>query len=111
MLKQIMKYFFFKRFFDILFSFLIIFLLMPIFIIIAIKIKLSSPGPVLYKAIRTGKNNTRFNIYKFRTMVNNADKIGGFSTALNDNRLTKFAHTSFILHIIAAKQLKKQNKL
>ncbi len=85
-----MNYFFFKRLFDIIFSLLIGLLLMPFFIIIAIKIKSSSSGPVLYKAIRTGKNNTRFYIYKFRTMVNNADKIGGFSTALNDNRLTKF---------------------
>ena len=85
-----MKYIFYKRLFDILFSLLIIFILMPIFIIIAIKIKISSPGPILYKAIRTGRNNSRFYIYKFRTMVNNADTIGGFSTALNDNRLTKF---------------------
>ena len=63
--------------------------LCPIFILIAIIIKITSPGKVFYKGIRAGRNNINFRIYKFRTMVQDAENIGGPSTALNDFRLTK----------------------
>ena len=63
--------------------------LCPIFILIAIIIKITSPGKVFYKGIRAGRNNIDFRIYKFRTMVQDAENIGGPSTALNDFRLTK----------------------
>ena len=85
-----MKYLFFKRLFDILFSLITIVIFIPIFIVISVSIKLSSKGPIIFRSIRTGKNNSRFYIYKFRSMVDNADKIGGPSTALNDSRLTRF---------------------
>lgn len=78
-----------KRIFDIvlcLFSlpFLIIF-----FIIIALAIRIDSSGPIFYRGWRTGLGGIPFRIFKFRTMIVNADKIGGPSTALNDPRLTK----------------------
>ncbi len=77
-----------KRIFDIVLSvFLIIILLLPI-IIISILIKCTSRGPILYKQIRVTTYNREFKIYKFRTMVENADKIGSLVTSMNDNRIT-----------------------
>lgn len=58
-------------------------------IFLSIIIKVTSPGKVFYKGIRTGRNNKNFKIYKFRTMVHNAESIGGHSTALDDFRFTK----------------------
>lgn len=78
-----------KRFFDVSVCFVVLSFLFPLFVIIAIIIKLSSPGPVIYRGWRTGLGGKPFRIYKFRTMVVNAEKIGGVSTALNDSRLTK----------------------
>ncbi|MFH1451197.1 MAG: sugar transferase [bacterium] len=77
-----------KRCFDIVVSFYGLFVAMPVLLIIAILVKKSSPGPVFYKGTRVGKNNKVFKMYKFRTMVANADKIGGPSTAGDDPRLT-----------------------
>lgn len=77
-----------KTFFDIVFSFLALISLSPLLLFIAVMIKITSPGNVFYRGVRVGKNNIDFKIYKFRTMVKNADKIGGDSTALNDSRLT-----------------------
>ena len=59
---------FFKRFFDIILSFLAIVILAPVFLIIAIAIKCDSKGPVIFKQKRIGKNKKLFNILKFRTM-------------------------------------------
>ena len=50
---------------------------------------MTSPGKVLYRGVRAGKNEINFKIYKFRTMVKNAENIGGHSTSINDTRLTK----------------------
>jgi len=61
-----------KRIFDLAFSSIILFLLLPFFLIIAVLIKLSSPGPVLYVSKRCGKNGRIFNFYKFRSMFNEA---------------------------------------
>ncbi|MEO5998458.1 MAG: sugar transferase [Chitinophagaceae bacterium] len=63
-----------KRLFDIVISFLVITLLSPVFLLIAIAIKLESKGPVLYVSKRAGKGYRIFNFYKFRTMVLDADK-------------------------------------
>lgn len=79
-----------KRLFDIFFSFLGVLILLPIFIIIGALIKIGSKGPVFYKGIRAGKNGKPFKIWKFRTMVANAEAIGGADTADDDTRLTKF---------------------
>jgi len=78
-----------KKIFDMIFSLLGIIILSPIFLVTSLLIKLGSSGPVLYKGTRVGKNKKLFKMYKFRTMVINADKIGGPSTSKNDSRLTK----------------------
>lgn len=78
-----------KKLFDLTFSFISIILLLPIFLIIAIIIKLDSPGPVFYRGVRIGKHWKPFRPYKFRTMVDNAENLGGSTTAENDNRITK----------------------
>lgn len=64
-----------KRLTDIFCSFILILLLSPVYIITAILIYIESPGPVLFKQIRVGKNGKHFNFYKFRSMVMNADKL------------------------------------
>lgn len=78
-----------KTLFDIIISILAIIALTPLFIIIYLVIKLTSDGDALYKGVRAGKKNIPFKIYKFRTMVEDAENIGGHSTALDDFRLTK----------------------
>jgi lipopolysaccharide/colanic/teichoic acid biosynthesis glycosyltransferase len=64
-------------------------LLLPILSVVALVIKNDSSGPVFYRAQRVGKGGKIFTMYKFRTMVVNADKIGGPSTPIDDPRLTK----------------------
>ncbi len=77
-----------KRLADIIISSIAVILLSPILITIAICIKILDPGPVLYKAQRIGLHGEIFRMFKFRTMVVNADKIGGSSTPDNDPRIT-----------------------
>jgi lipopolysaccharide/colanic/teichoic acid biosynthesis glycosyltransferase len=77
-----------KRVFDLTMALLALLLLWPLLLIIALVIRAQSPGPVFYRGIRTGLNGISFRIFKFRTMVANAERIGGPSTALNDPRLT-----------------------
>lgn len=79
----------FKRTFDFILALIIFLILLPIFALIFITIKFDSKGPVFYKAQRGGYHNIPFRIFKFRTMIINADKIGGGTTALNDTRITK----------------------
>jgi lipopolysaccharide/colanic/teichoic acid biosynthesis glycosyltransferase len=78
-----------KRIFDAIFSCLGLILLLPLFIIIAILIKLDSSGPVFYRGVRVGKDGKSFKIYKFRSMVADAEKKGGPSTSKTDTRVTK----------------------
>ena len=78
-----------KRIFDITISIIALIILFPFFIFISISIKASSKGNIFYLGLRTGKKNKNFYIYKFRTMIQDAEDIGGPSTALNDFRLTK----------------------
>lgn len=78
-----------KRVFDVILSAGMLFVLSPVFVILAIAIKLDSPGPVFYKQERVTQYGRKFRIYKFRTMVNNADKLGSAVTVSNDNRITK----------------------
>jgi exopolysaccharide biosynthesis polyprenyl glycosylphosphotransferase len=65
--------FFVKRIFDIILSLIGIIILLPIYLIIAISIKLDSKGPILFKQVRVGKDRKNFTIYKFRTMVVSAE--------------------------------------
>ena len=78
-----------KRLFDIIFSFIGLVVLFPFFLFIGILIKLGSKGPVFYRGLRVGRFGKLFKIYKFRTLVANADKIGGPSTTGDDSRITK----------------------
>jgi lipopolysaccharide/colanic/teichoic acid biosynthesis glycosyltransferase len=78
-----------KRLFDILFSFIGVLLLQPLFVVVAIMIKVESTGPVFFKQGRVGKNFRRFMIYKFRTMVVDAEKKGLRITSGGDHRVTR----------------------
>ena len=82
-------YNFLKRIFDIFFSATFAFLLIPIYLIIALKIKIDSEGPILYKPLRTGFKGKTFQIYKFRTMFVGSD-LGPGTTSKGDKRITKF---------------------
>ena len=74
-----------KNIFDIIFSAILLSFLFPIFILIAIAIKLTSKGPVLFKQVRSGLNGREFTFYKFRTMVTNAE--GLRDTLERDNEM------------------------
>ena len=78
-----------KRLFDIIFSFLGLILVLPLLLLLAVLIKRELPGPVFYRGVRIGKGGRLFRIFKFRSMVENAEELGGPSTAGDDPRLTK----------------------
>ena len=75
--------------FDISISSVLLLILSPLFLILAIAIKIDSPGPVFYRQERVTQYGKRFYIHKFRTMVQNADKKGSLVTVKNDNRITR----------------------
>ncbi|MBO5907609.1 MAG: sugar transferase [Clostridia bacterium] len=79
---------FLKRVFDILFALMVLVVSSPILLIIALAIKLDSKGPVIFKQRRLGKGGKEFNIYKFRTMIVNAEAAGVYSDK-NDKRITR----------------------
>lgn len=78
-----------KRIFDIIVSILMIILLSPVLIAVSIWIKLDSKGPVFYRQERITQYGQVFRIFKFRTMVTGADKIGTLVTTKNDSRITR----------------------
>lgn len=78
-----------KRIFDFLLSLFGIIILSPIFIIVSIAIKLDSKGSILFLQKRVGRYGKEFNIYKFRTMVTDAEKLGKQITVGKDNRITR----------------------
>lgn len=78
----------FKRVFDFVVSVFGLIVLSPVYLILAIAIKLDSPGPVFYRQERVTQYGKRFRIHKFRTMVQNADK-GSQVTVNNDSRITR----------------------
>ncbi len=77
-----------KRLFDLVCSAIGLLVLSPLLVVLCVLIKLEDGGPVLYRGVRVGRYGKRFRIFKFRTMVVNADKIGGPSTADDDARIT-----------------------
>ena len=77
-----------KRFFDYLFSLLAIILLSPFMILTAIAVKLSSSGSIIYKQERIGQYGKKFNIYKFRSMYEDAEKEGPKLSSKTDSRIT-----------------------
>ncbi|MCI8886336.1 MAG: sugar transferase [Dorea sp.] len=81
-----------KRIIDIIMAFFFIIIAIPIYVFISIAILLEDGRPVFYRALRGGYKGKPFWIFKFRTMVKNADKIGGGTTAMHDPRITKIGH-------------------
>ena len=81
-------YLLFKRSNDLLFSFLAIIFFIPIFLIISLLIKLDSVGPILFLTKRTGKDNKKFIMFKFRTMTFNSSTENR-TTSSNDDRITR----------------------
>ena len=78
-----------KRLFDIAASAIMLVILSPVFLVLAVFIKIDSPGPVFYRQERVTAYGRRFRIHKFRTMVNHADKKGSLVTVSNDSRVTR----------------------
>lgn len=96
-------YHFVKRFFDVILSASGLVLLSPLMAVIAYKIKKEDNGPIFYKQIRVGKNGHCFEMYKFRSMVTNADQLleklkdqnevtGAMFKMKHDPRITKIGH-------------------
>ena len=81
---------FFKRVFDFMFSLIVLIVLLPLLFIVAIAIKIESPGPVIFKQERIGRYGKTFTIYKFRSMCVGAEKKGsGQYSFKGDPRVTK----------------------
>src|SRR5699024_1720512 len=79
-----------KRLFDFICSLVMIIILLPLFFLIGLSIKIEDKGPMFFKQDRLGKEGKIFKIYKFRTMIVNAEKVGtGLSTFEGDPRVTK----------------------
>lgn len=79
---------FFKRMFDIAVSSIMLIILSPVFLILAIAIKIDSKGPVFYRQVRVTQYNRKFRIFKFRSMIRDADK-GSLVTLDGDARVTR----------------------
>ena len=80
---------FFKRLFDIIVSFLMLIIISPVYLILAIAIKIDSKGPVFYRQTRITSYGKEFRIHKFRTMIDNTKKKGNLITLNEDDRVTK----------------------
>lgn len=78
-----------KRMFDIAVSVILLFLLSPLFLILAIVIKADSKGPVFYRQVRVTQYGRKFRIHKFRSMIDRADEKGSLVTAGDDSRITR----------------------
>jgi lipopolysaccharide/colanic/teichoic acid biosynthesis glycosyltransferase len=78
-----------KRAFDIIASLAGLIVTAPLLFVVATWVKLDSPGPVFYRGIRAGRYSKPFGIFKFRSMVTHAEKIGGTSTSGADTRVTR----------------------
>ena len=78
-----------KRAFDVVVAFLMLLVLSPLFLLLAIAIKLDSPGPVFYRQLRVTQYGRQFRIFKFRTMIADADRVGSHVTTQNDPRITR----------------------
>ena len=81
-----------KRCFDVVVSALMLLVLSPVFLVLAIAIKLDSPGPVFYRQVRVTQYGKQFRIFKFRSMVSDADKRGSLVTVSGDSRITRVGH-------------------
>jgi len=80
---------FFKRLFDIFVSAVLLVVLSPVLLVLAVAVKLDSPGPVFYRQVRVTRYGKEFRIFKFRSMVTDADKKGSLVTVGGDSRITR----------------------
>ena len=78
-----------KRVFDVVTAGILVVILSPVLLVLSILIKVDSKGPVMFRQVRIMTYGKRFRIFKFRTMVNNADKIGTQVTTKGDARITR----------------------
>lgn len=78
-----------KRIFDIIMSSILLVFVSPILLVLGVLIKLDSPGPVMFRQVRVTTYGKEFHIFKFRTMVNHADKMGSQVTTKGDARVTR----------------------
>jgi lipopolysaccharide/colanic/teichoic acid biosynthesis glycosyltransferase len=78
-----------KRSLDLVVSALALVVFSPLLLAVAVWVKFDSRGPVFYRGLRAGRDNHPFAIFKFRSMVTNADRLGGASTAGDDRRVTR----------------------
>ncbi|HEX8600119.1 MAG TPA: sugar transferase [Chloroflexia bacterium] len=78
-----------KRLFDLFCASIALLILSPMLLAIAILVRLDSPGPALYRAVRAGRYNVPFHMLKFRSMVVGADTMGGLSVGRDDPRVTR----------------------
>jgi lipopolysaccharide/colanic/teichoic acid biosynthesis glycosyltransferase len=81
-----------KRLFDIFFSFIGLLILLPVFLIISLLIVIDSRGGVFYRQVRVGKDGKDFRLFKFRSMVTEADKKGLLTVGGRDSRVTKIGY-------------------
>ena len=81
-----------KRCFDVVVSAFMLLVLAAVFLVLAIAIKLDSPGPVFYRQVRVTQYGREFRIFKFRSMVSDADKRGSLVTVSGDSRITRVGH-------------------
>lgn len=81
-----------KRFLDVVLSFILTVLLLPVMLILAVCIKLDSKGPVFYRQERVTQYGKKYRIFKFRTMVADADKKGPLVTTGQDSRITRMGN-------------------
>ena len=78
-----------KRIFDFILALIGLVVLFPLLLICALAIKLTSPGPIFYRGLRIGLHGKPFHVFKFRSMIVNAEKLGGVTTSADDTRVTK----------------------
>jgi lipopolysaccharide/colanic/teichoic acid biosynthesis glycosyltransferase len=77
-----------KRLLDFFLSCVVLIIIWPLLFFVALAVKVASPGPIFYRGLRTGLHGKEFRILKFRTMVPNAELIGGPTTGTGDSRVT-----------------------
>ena len=94
-----------KRVIDLILALALIVVLSPLMLITGIAIKLDSEGPILYRQMRSGLNGMTFRLYKFRTMVNNSEKLGPQWTKENDPRITRVGRLLRATHLDELPQL------
>lgn len=78
-----------KRIFDVVISLMVLLAIWPLLFLASFAVKLSSPGPIFYRGVRSGLYGKPFRILKFRTMLEDAESLGGPTTGTNDHRLTR----------------------